>query len=151
MPVKWDESAWHAQLRAPQSPVGRYVSTVARQVLIRAQANASVRVRRGTLRRNGIRYHNAFYVGRIEAGRGVNNGPSIKVGNLAPHAIYLELGTVPHEIRGRNGGYLHFRGNRGWVKVRKVNHPGTRGTKVLGDALVSVVGSAAITRRMRAR
>lgn len=44
----------------------------------------------------------------------------------APYAIYVEMGTKPHEIRAKNGGALAFQMNGHTVIVRKVNHPGTK-------------------------
>lgn len=40
------------------------------------------------------------------------------------YAIYQELGTLPHIIRGKHGGVLHFGGT--YTKV--VHHPGNRPT-----------------------
>lgn len=61
-------------------------------------------------------------------------------------ARYIELGTPPHKITGKNGGYLKFQMNGTTMFRRSVNHPGTKprpfmtiardiGEKVLSESL----------------
>jgi len=44
----------------------------------------------------------------------------------AKYASFVEEGTDPHVIRGRNGGMLVFEWQGRTVRVRSVNHPGTK-------------------------
>lgn len=56
------------------------------------------------------------------------------VGAYARHAVFVEWGTRPHEIRPRNASILAFQVNGSTVFARKVNHPGTEPTKFMGAA-----------------
>jgi hypothetical protein len=48
-----------------------------------------------------------------------------------PLFVVVEEPTKPHVIAARNAPYLWFKGNRGWVRVQSVNHPGTHGKRLL--------------------
>ena len=54
-------------------------------------------------------------------------GMSAKVGPLVPYAIYVELGTAPHEIRPIHSSVLAFKSADGKLVFSSlVNHPGTK-------------------------
>lgn len=44
----------------------------------------------------------------------------------AKYASFVEEGTRPHKIRGRNGGMLVFQWQGRTIRVRSVNHPGQK-------------------------
>lgn len=48
------------------------------------------------------------------------------VAALAPYAMYVVMGTAPHEIRPVNASVLAFEVGGGMVFTRLVRHPGTR-------------------------
>lgn len=61
-----------------------------------------------------------------------------------PLFIVVEAPTRPHRIDAKAGPYLWFKGNRGWVKVAHVDHPGTAGKRfltVLWDVFGADVGA----------
>jgi hypothetical protein len=53
-------------------------------------------------------------------------GKVVRVSNAETYAAAIDKGAKPHTITARSKPYLHFRGSRGWVRVRSVNHPGNR-------------------------
>lgn len=55
--------------------------------------------------------------------------------NTHPLFEVVDEPTRPHEIRAKNGPYLHFHGSRGWARVVAVQHPGTQGKKVVAGIL----------------
>lgn len=61
-----------------------------------------------------------------------SGGKLLKITNNKPYAAAIDKGAKPHPISPKSGGYLHFRGRRGWVRTRKtINHPGNRPYKFL--------------------
>ena len=53
----------------------------------------------------------------------------VEIGSMDPavdYGDYVEFGTKPHVIRAKAGGFLTFQINGRWVKVKVVNHPGTK-------------------------
>lgn len=50
-----------------------------------------------------------------------------KIGPLVPYAIYVEMGTAPHEIRPIHSSVLAFKSADGKLVFSPlVNHPGTK-------------------------
>lgn len=47
-------------------------------------------------------------------------------GTNVPYAKPVEFGSKAHVITARNKPFLHFKGSRGWVRKKSVNHPGTK-------------------------
>ncbi len=68
-------------------------------------------------------------------------GVSVIIGSNEQYAPWVELGTKPHKIRPRNARVLSFTGVGGPVFAQEVNHPGTRPTRMFGDALEASEGA----------
>lgn len=60
-----------------------------------------------------------------------------EVKSTAPYAKFVDMGTRPHTIRGRNGGMLHFYWPKvgRWMTVRQVHHPGFKGAAFSAAAI----------------
>ena len=72
-------------------------------------------------------------------GQGI--GVSVVIGSNEQYAPWVEFGTKPHKIRARNAKVLAFQGAGGTVFRREVNHPGTRGARMFGDAMDASEGA----------
>jgi hypothetical protein len=70
----------------------------------------------------------------IPKGREVGHDPA-----RAPHAVFVQLGTRPHEIRPKNKKALRWVAGNGFVFAGKVNHPGYRGDGYLFNAATLAV------------
>ena len=66
--------------------------------------------------------------GSIRTRRAAEGGLDVVAGNDGKivYASFMETGTAPHIISGKNGGMLRFQINGQWVQKRSVNHPGTK-------------------------
>lgn len=64
----------------------------------------------------------------------------------ADYASYTDTGTRPHVIRPRNARVLRFTVGSTTVFTRKVNHPGTRGTRWFADTFTDASWGAALRR-----
>ena len=54
-------------------------------------------------------------------------GDRVRIGPQAPHGVYVEFGTAPHQIRPKSStGSLRFTINGRVIYAKVVNHPGTR-------------------------
>lgn len=60
-------------------------------------------------------------------------------GQRAPHAIFVQLGTRPHEIRPKNKKALRWAAGGQFIFAGKVNHPGYRGDAYLINAATLAV------------
>jgi hypothetical protein len=98
---------------------------VARQVAVRARR--LVPVRTGATR-------NSIRVVKGSSWR----GPTWQVVVNSPVGEYLENGTRPHQIRPRNAKVLRFQIGGRTVFARIVNHPGTKATHFLSNAVRQV-------------
>ena len=86
--------------------------------------------RTGALRRS--------IVGRVV--RRDAHGTSGVIEVTAPHAVFVEDDTRPHEIRARNRKFLRWE-QAGEVRfARVVQHPGTRGKPFMGPAAIKAEG-----------
>lgn len=80
--------------------------------------------------------------GELEAsifGQLTGNGDNEQRGEIvakAKYASFVEEGTRPHVIRGRNGGMLVFQWQGRTIRVRSVNHPGTKSLPFMGQAYI---------------
>lgn len=88
-------------------------------------AKERVNVRSGSLRES---------IGRTPA-RAVGTKAVADVFARVEHAIYVEMGTRPHEIRARRAKALRFWWRGRIVFRQRVWHPGTTGTKFLSGAV----------------
>lgn len=61
----------------------------------------------------------------------LKGGKLLRIANPLPYAGPIDGGARPHVIRAKNSPYLHFKGKRGWARVKFVNHPGNRPYKFL--------------------
>jgi len=80
------------------------------------------------------------YFRSIRTGADASRFPVVgSVNSTAPFAGVIEFGSMPHEIRARNGKALFWRGAS--APVKKVNHPGTPAFRVLGEAAEEAAAS----------
>jgi hypothetical protein len=70
----------------------------------------------------------------IPKGREVGHDPA-----RAPHAVFVQLGTRPHEIRPKNKKALRWASGGKFFFAGKVNHPGYRGDGYLFNAATLAV------------
>jgi hypothetical protein len=56
----------------------------------------------------------------------IGNGRVLRLQNTAKYAAAIDLGARPHDIHARNKPFLHFLGKRGWVRTKRVKHPGNK-------------------------
>ena len=103
----------------------RDAERVAQQVQDRAEllSRSLVQVRSGAYSRGWFKESGISF-----------RGPTVVVGNTAPHALYIEQGTRPHVILPRRARALRFEINGRVVYARRVNHPGTKPYHVLARA-----------------
>lgn len=91
----------------------------------------------------GVAYGEAFYGAPWKTGRlarsmvvGEVEDGEVKIGVLAPYAVYVVKGTAPHEIRPVNACCLAFRAAGGdMVFTKLVRHPGTKPNPFLERAV----------------
>lgn len=77
----------------------------------------------------------SLYNKMIPKGREVGHDPSV-----APHALFVNLGTRPHKIRPKNKKALRWVGGGGrFVFAGEVNHPGYRGDAYVFRAAAEAV------------
>ena len=118
-------------LQSPAGPVGRDILRRSGNVRARAEQLADARLNRST--RKGTHYHDSF-VHTLE------QSPLVGiVENTAPHAMPLEVGSIPHIIRAKNAPYLRFYSPKigRWVRIKEVNHPGNDPYHVVLDAFAA--------------
>lgn len=67
------------------------------------------------------------------------SGRILRLQNDAKYAAAIDKGARPHDIHPKVGNeYLHFKGKFGWVRTRRVKHPGNRPYRFLfGAAIVA--------------
>lgn len=63
---------------------------------------------------------------------------SLTVGSDLEYAAAVNDGSRKHKIRAKNKPYLIFRIGGQWVRVKEVDHPGTKGVHFLDRALREV-------------
>ncbi|MEM9610963.1 MAG: hypothetical protein AAGA99_26375 [Actinomycetota bacterium] len=64
------------------------------------------------------------------------DGPGVRIGYTAEHAVHVRNGTRPHEIRPKRATVLAFPGRGGrTVFAKKVQHPGTKPNRWFDDAI----------------
>ncbi len=128
-------------LRAPGSPVGRYINLYSREIAAEAQALALSRLNVRTRR-----YAKGFQVKveRGDPGEGYkfivsNNVKGINPRRAVSYAAVNEKGSRPHVIRPRkrDGMLVFYIGGRKIV-TKQVNHPGTKPQHILRDAEIAV-------------
>jgi hypothetical protein len=67
-----------------------------------------------------------------------SGGRLLRIRNTAKYAAPIDKGARPHDIVARRKPHLHFLGKRGWVRKRRVKHPGNRPYRFLhGASLVA--------------
>lgn len=118
-----DAEGLRVVLRAPGGIVGRHV--LARAHLVEAASRAFCPRRSGHLAES---IHTT-------AVRDIGSGIEVRVGSDNPYAIYVHEGTKAHVIEARNARVLAFNVGSERVFATRVNHPGTKGRRFLGDAL----------------
>jgi len=71
----------------------------------------------------------SLYNRPITGGREVGHDP-----NRAPHAVFVNFGTRPHQIRPKNKKALRWASGNGFIFAKLVNHPGYRGDPYIVQA-----------------
>ena len=71
----------------------------------------------------------SLYNRPITGGREVGHDP-----NRAPHAVFVNFGTRPHQIRPKNKKALRWASGNGFIFAKLVNHPGYRGDPYMVQA-----------------
>ena len=71
----------------------------------------------------------SLYNRPITGGRAVGHDP-----NRAPHAVFVNFGTRPHQIRPKNKKALRWASGNGFIFAKLVNHPGYRGDPYMVQA-----------------
>lgn len=94
----------------------------------------------------GLQKSNRYRVVRTSGGR------LVRLTNTKDYAAAIDQGASPHVITARSKPYLHFRGSKGWVRVKNVNHPGNRPFRFLYNAhdAANRVFGASLRRRLAA-
>ncbi|UOF77397.1 hypothetical protein [Caudoviricetes sp.] len=67
----------------------------------------------------------------------VAGGRILRIRNTKKHAAALDKGARPHDIVARRKPFLHFLGKRGWVRTKRVKHPGNRPYRFLHGATIA--------------
>lgn len=62
------------------------------------------------------------------------NGRILKIRNTAKYAAAIDRGARPHDIVARRKPFLTFLGKHGWVRTKRVKHPGNRPYRFLFGA-----------------
>lgn len=66
------------------------------------------------------------------------SGRILRLQNDAKYAAAIDRGARPHDISANKKPYLHFRGKQGWVRTKRVKHPGNKPYRFLyGATLVA--------------
>lgn len=121
-----DPVALDRVLRGPDGPVARDIQRRARNVQLKAKQLAPKRTR--MLERNiltRISADSRGVLGRVIAGEQLPDA----------RAVYMELGTRPHDITPKSKKALSFIADGRRVAVRRVKHPGTKPYRYLTRAL----------------
>ena len=127
--VRLNERGLYSVLQSERGPVARHIKFLGKQVEIIAKGLAGVRT--GRLKRSI----------KMTRDRRVLGQYAVLVGSDVRHALVHHQGARPHIITPKQpGGVLVFRGKRGTVFARRVNHPGHGANQYLVNALRTVVG-----------
>lgn len=112
--AKVDASKTISSLRLLNAAIHNAAQMALRDAVVETEKNAAAT----TLWKNQRPLTRSTIHGTVGIGRG-----EVRAGG-ASH--FLEWGTNPHVIEGRNGGMLHFWSNGVEFFRRRVHHPGTR-------------------------
>jgi hypothetical protein len=63
-----------------------------------------------------------------------SGGRILRLQNDAKYAAAIDKGARPHDIVASRKPYLHFLGKRGWVRKKRVKHPGNKPYRFLHGA-----------------
>lgn len=113
--------------RLPAGFEARTIELMSQKAYDTAQVGAGRHNKTGSL-------FQSLYNRSIPNGREVGHDTS-----RAPHAIFVQLGTRPHEIRPRKKKALRWASGGGFFFAGKVNHPGYRGDAYLIQAATDAV------------
>jgi hypothetical protein len=86
---------------------------------------------RFTPRTGDLQRANEYRVVRTPGGR------IVKVLNRKSYAAAIDKGARPHDIKASKSPFLHFLGNRGWVRTKRVKHPGNKPYRFLYGATLA--------------
>lgn len=62
------------------------------------------------------------------------NGRILQIRNTAKYSAAIDRGARPHDITARRKPFLVFLGKTGWVRTKRVKHPGNRPYRFLEGA-----------------
>lgn len=80
----------------------------------------------------------------------IAGGRVLRIRNTAKYAAAIDKGARPHDIHPKIGNeYLRFKGKFGWVRTRRVKHPGNKPYRFLHGA--SLVAGRLIEKKIRAK
>jgi hypothetical protein len=86
---------------------------------------------RFTPRSGDLQRANDYRIVRTSGGR------IVKVRNPKKYAAAIDQGARPHDITATKSPYLHFRGKFGWVRAKRVKHPGNKPYRFLYGATLA--------------
>ena len=124
--VRFNEPKLDFMLNNPSGTVGRHMRRVGLTIQILAKSTAGVRT--GALRASIYMKHNRK--GKYQY---------VEVGSPLSYAKDHHEGTRPHSIMATPGRVMRFNVGGRVVYAKKVNHPGTRGTRFLTGPMRTVV------------
>lgn len=85
----------------------------------------------GNIRENAPQDH-----GRLAGSFTMHGGATeSRIGSAVKYAAVQDQGRGPYTIYPRNGPFLTFQINGGWVRVRQVDHPGIPATNYIGKSI----------------
>lgn len=133
---------WNREFKSWPGVVGQYLQRVNAEVLVRIRGAAP---QPGVPPRNRTRMN--YATGELAMSHVPDYGttPSgdleARVVALAPHAILVARGTVPHEIKPKVAPKMVFFWPKAGrvVRLSKVNHPGTAANTYMADELEGAI------------
>lgn len=78
-----------------------------------------------------------------------SGGRILRIRNTAKYAAAIDQGARPHDINASRKPFLHFLGKRGWVRTKRVKHPGNRPYRFLHGA--TIVAGKLLEKKLHAR
>jgi hypothetical protein len=138
--LRWDPDEWERIMESEDGPVGRDLGGKAQTVVQGAKRRAPVSPRGSNGRGSGyLRSNIGWRYGRDSFGLYVVVESTARTPDGKPYALFVEIGTRPHEIRSK-GPYPLRNRQTGQVFGRVVQHPGTAAQPYLRPALDDIRG-----------
>lgn len=139
--LQWDPAEWQQLMESEDGPVGRDLGRRAEIVTQGAKRRAPVSPDGSHGRGSGyMRSHIGWRYGRDTLGLYAVVESTARTPDGAPYALFVEVGTRPHEIRTK-GRYPLRNRKTGQVFGPVVDHPGTAPQPYLRPALDDLGGA----------